>query len=281
MPSSGDSARWGALPEDEGLAATATTRSGAIGSLSAARGAADSSAGAGTSAVQPSADGTSLSLTLPGLPVLTIAHDPTAGLAHRVWPSSVVLAERALTEEGSNDLWALELGCGPGLAGAAWAAAGARVVLTDLEPCLPLAARSLELSGLADRATVARLGWGEPGAVETATAAARAAGWGTSRPVPDLLLAADVVYNPMLFTPLLDTLAQFGTAGTRRVLLAHVRRWKSDRRFWAAARREWEVKDVTEGEEGGGEPDARRSSSHERGAQRLFELTWKGRGVQL
>ena len=92
-------------------------------------------------------------------------------------------------------------------------------------------------------------------------------------------VAADVVYDPALFAPLVETLSQFGRAGTRRVLLAHVRRWKSDARFWKAARREWGVRDVTgAGGDGadGPPPPARRSSSHERGAQKVFELIWKG-----
>ncbi len=300
MPSSGDSGRWATLPGagssdsgDSGLAEAPSNR-GAIGSLSATR-ARDTSAGtvACAAAIQPSPDGTSLTVKL-GRLTLAIAHDPAAGLAHRVWPSSVVLASRALEEGGGAGLegtWALELGCGPGLAGVAWAAAGARVILTDLEPCLPLAARSIQLSGVGARAIAVRLGWGEPGAVGVAGAAAAAAGWvdlpssatnaaaaasASAAAVPDLLLAADCVYDPALFAPLLATLAQFGRAGTHRVLLAHVRRWRTDRRFWAAARQEWEVVDVTRGGGEDGGDGGRRSSSHERGAQRLFELRWKG-----
>ena len=300
---SGDSSRWDALPgggsssDSDGATGTAglaapVPRRGAIGSLSARAGD-DTSAGgadpATTSAaatVRPAPDGASLSVTLPtlagGTVTLTIAHDPAAGLAHRVWPSSLALAARAFAG-GAGQVFAVELGCGPGLAGVAWAAAGARVVLTDLAPCLPLAERSVALSGLGDRATVARLAWGEPGGPALGAAAAAAAGWwaadAPARPVPDLLLAADVVYDPALFAPLLTTLADFGRAGTRRVLLAHVRRWKSDARFWKAARREWKVADVTDGGDGSGDRDARpgrRGSSHERGAQRVFELTWKG-----
>jgi len=274
---SGDSSRWDALPGGD-VAAPLTTR-GAIGSLSARGEGGDTSAAgaAPSSLLRVSCDGASLTVTLEGgrLAALTIAHDPAAGLAHRVWPSSLALAERALEEKGvSPQLFCCELGCGPGLAGVFWAAAGARVVLTDLDPCLPLAERSVQLSGLSDRATVTRLAWGEPGGPGVAGAAAAAAGWGdlAARAAPDLLLAADVVYDPALFAPLLATLAEFGRAGTPRVLLAHVRRWKTDRRFWAAARREWAVVDVTPGDH-----TARASSSHERGAQKVFELKWKGR----
>jgi predicted nicotinamide N-methyase len=300
MAESGDSARWAALPgagsssddDDDaavvvdntaGLAAAPRTR-GAIGSVSAAA-PGDSSAGGGgggCALVRPATTAPdALSIALGPLS-LTIAHDPASGLAHRVWPSSLALAAQALKESSSLDgTWAVELGCGPGLAGVAWAAAGARVVLTDLEGCLPLARRSIDLSGLGDRAAVARLGWGEPGGPAVAAGAAAEAGWWraeggeTLRPAaPDLVLAADVVYDLALFDPLLRTLADFGAAGTRRVLLAHVRRWKSDKRFWAAARKAWDVRDVTEGGESG--DDGRRHSSHERGAQRVFELVWKG-----
>ena len=74
-------------------------------------------------------------------------------------------------------------------------------------------------------------------------------------------------------------------------MIAHVRRWKRDARFWAAARKRFEVVDVTpgrrrsekandegEGEEGekGEEREKRKNqkrySSHEKGALRVFEL---------
>ena len=77
-----------------------------------------------------------------------------------------------------------------------------------------------------------------------------------------------------------------------RILIAHVRRWKRDARFWAAARKRFEVIDVTHpgtrrrgggrGGEGEGEGASeigggggKRYSSHEKGALRVFELVPK------
>ena len=161
---------------------------------------------------------------------------------------------------------------------------------------------------------------------------------------PTAVIAADVIYDGALFSLLLETLEElaFGEGGSAsagasagggdnendtsssastrassspsssspsftspRILIAHVRRWKRDARFWAAAKKRFEVLDVTppgrksekagEGErerEGGGDGaddgegeqgsssskkglGRRRYSSHEKGALRVFELVPK------
>ena len=56
-----------------------------------------------------------------------------------------------------------------------------------------------------------------------------------------------------------------------RVLLAHVRRWKSDKAFFQAARKLFVIEDISVA----CDPLACAGTSHARGALRLFELRRK------
>ena len=128
-----------------------------------------------------------------------------------------------------------------------------------------IAANAATISAAGGTATAAPLLWGAPGAVASALAAhPRFAG-------PDAVVAADVVYHPPLFAPLLATLAELsgGDGATCRVVLAHVRRWKSDSRFFAAARKRFHVIEL---DEQGREAARESGSAHERGALRFFEF---------
>lgn len=60
-------------------------------------------------------------------------------------------------------------------------------------------------------------------------------------------------------------------AGGKSVILAHVRRWKSDAVFFKQLRKQFEVVDITADIQ----LDAAQFSSHTRGASRLFMLHYK------
>jgi predicted nicotinamide N-methyase len=75
-----------------------------------------------------------------------------------LWDSAAVLARRFSREKILPDAHVLDLGCGMGLAGAAAAAMGARVLLGDLETT-PLLLARLNTLPYADRADVRRLDW--------------------------------------------------------------------------------------------------------------------------
>jgi len=217
----------------------------------------------------------------------------------------------------------LELGSGPGLTGIAVAAlAGSHVLLTDLEgPALTLARRNVEGNAAeieegGGSVAVAALPWGQRGAARRAAGEAAVSSDPRSFSNPEAVIAADVVYDGALFSPLLETLEELAFGETSggsgsdngngndasgssssppfrppRILIAHVRRWKRDARFWAAAKKRFEVIDVTpgrrksekageeaegaEGSEGEGGNLRRRYSSHEKGALRVFELVSK------
>lgn len=235
---------------------------------------------------------------------LTLRTHAAAGLAAKVWPSALHLAAVAARDPAAwRGATVVELGCGPGAAGLALAAMGGHVLLTDLEGALvrewwwwgkgvgkwfgtghlfffstcttslqPLAranadANAAIIAAAGGSVAVAPLPWGEADAPAAAAAA--------SHPrfaTPTVVVAADVVYDEALFGPLLTTLAAYGrTRPPPRVLVAHVRRWKRDKRFWAAARKLFTVTEL--GDDGCAvvEGDGTRSA-HERGALRLFEL---------
>lgn len=226
----------------------------------------------------------------------------------------------------------VELGCGPGLTGIAVAslAAGSRVLLTDLEgPALRLArenaeanAAEVERGGGGGGVRVAELRWGSEAPFPCLSSCEF---FDNGR--VDAVIAADVIYDAALFAPLLRTLEDLAFPGSSgngsgrgggngndddeqkepkgsspdrrpppppRILIAHVRRWKRDARFWAAARKRFDVVDVTprwkreggggeankeeeeeegdDADDGGENNNGKRYSSFERGALRVFEL---------
>jgi len=115
--------------------------------------------------------------------------------ASRVWPAAYELA-RHLEGGAVAGARVLELGAGAGLCGLAAAAAfgAAAVVLSDLPENLPLLERNAKRSGAAGVAVVA-LDWLAPDLPE-------------DLPPADVVLAADCVFWPHLFDPLLDTLGR-------------------------------------------------------------------------
>lgn len=146
--------------------------------------------------------------------------------ASRVWPAAFELAT-AVAEADVAGKRAIELGAGAGLAGLAAAAAGADVTLTDLPENLDLLRRNAAANGL--DAGVAALDWRD----------AAAAGLGRF----DVVLAADAVFWPVLFDPLLDAMAACA-AENATILLAVAHRLDRTELFferlldrgWTAAR---------------------------------------------
>ncbi|CAM9326309.1 unnamed protein product, partial [Phaeothamnion confervicola] len=177
---------------------------------------------------------------------------PRRGIAFQVWPAASLLCRflddqpEALGGKPLSQLKILELGAGVGLVGLHLAARGAcEVVLTDLPEVVPLLAANAMLNFSPDAETAvaggdlrhrggwisaAALTWGAPAAWQDDVRFANC----------DVVVAADCVYWESLFVPLLDTLSWF-TAGGATVILAHVRRWKRDARFFRACARRMSV----------------------------------------
>lgn len=114
--------------------------------------------------------------------------DPYWGL---LWESSIELASLILSHAWSLPASCIELGCGPGLAGIAAAAAGLQVTLTDLMPdAIQLALHNAALNQVTS-ITGLQLDWRSP----------------PSRTF-DVIIASDVLYDPELHPALLNTLTQ-------------------------------------------------------------------------
>jgi predicted nicotinamide N-methyase len=138
-----------------------------------------------------------------------------------LWRSGVALA-RELAEAPIAGMRVLELGCGLGVPSLAAARAGARVLATDEDPeALELLERNARESGIA---------------VETARVDWRAADELAARAPFDLVIAADVLYEPdgiQLLVPLLPRLGA-------EVWLADPGREVADA-FFELSRGDWSV----------------------------------------
>ncbi|MGA0369935.1 MAG: class I SAM-dependent methyltransferase [Kiritimatiellia bacterium] len=107
-----------------------------------------------------------------------------------LWPASLALAEHVLDGEALPGKQVLEIGCGCGLAGIAAGMQGAEVTVTDLEPeALKLAEENWRRNGL-EPAALEPMNWNHPG----------------TRSPFDLILAADVLYDPKEFPGLIQSI---------------------------------------------------------------------------
>jgi protein N-lysine methyltransferase METTL21C len=165
------------------------------------------------------------------------------GIAHQLWPAATFLCRyleqniHVLTESGKPlcDITAIELGAGLGLTGLFAAGLGlGSVILTDLaDVCPQLRANAALNPSIAARVTAQPLQWGSADVHNPAFAAC------------DVILAADCVYWEELFAPLVDTLFHL-TASGAPVLMAHVRRWKRDAKFFKLCQKRLHVEKLYE-----------------------------------
>ncbi|KAL3156579.1 hypothetical protein ABBQ38_000869 [Trebouxia sp. C0009 RCD-2024] len=200
--------------------------------------------------------------------VLSISSQPEKGLSFQIWPSALSLSKYAeLQHSQHRGHWkgkrVIELGAGCGLVGLVFAALGATVLLTDLPNVLPLLDSNIALNQAAVEA-----GGGSVHCGNLTWGVTAVASLGQDWAGPDLVVAADVVYHRELFNPLLCTMSSLGG---QAIVLAHVRRWKSDAVFFKQLKKRFEVVDITAEIH----LDAAQLSSHTRGALRLFLLHHK------
>jgi predicted nicotinamide N-methyase len=138
-----------------------------------------------------------------------------------LWPSGLELA-RVVAGRELTGLRVLELGCGLALPSLAAAALGASVFATDwAEEAIALLRENAERNGLELEAALAR--WTEP------TQLLAGAPW-------DLVLGADLLYEPRNVDALLELLPQLGT----HVLLTEPGRPTAGR-FFEGAAQTWEI----------------------------------------
>lgn len=172
---------------------------------------------------------------------VTIRERYGQGCGSHLWSSSLVLAAHLAASGAVEQCRArsagrvIELGSGLGLAGIVACLLGARVTLTDTANHLPLLGENAAINGCGDRAAAEELQWGG-GLVDVADTAAAppehqpptggASAKPSAGPSPrlfDLVLAADVMYSPKLFLPLLQSLTAVA-APDAEVLMAYSHR---------------------------------------------------------
>lgn len=118
-----------------------------------------------------------------------------------LWASSIGLAQYLSTDNALLGRRALEIGCGLGLAGIAAAMAGAKVLLTDVNPhAVTFARHNARRNGCAD-AGVMRLSWLFP-SLEGRF---------------DVILGSDVIYDPDHFDPIARLIETHLTPGGRAI----------------------------------------------------------------
>lgn len=138
-----------------------------------------------------------------------------------LWASGVALAAAVATRD-LRGAQVLELGCGLGLPSVAAALSGARVLATDWAPeALEVTRRNAERNGVLVETVLAD--WSAPDAL-------------LERAPYDLVLCADVLYEPRNVDALLGLLPRLGS----EVLLGEPGR-PTAARFFEAAEREWTI----------------------------------------
>ena len=121
-----------------------------------------------------------------------------------LWPVAVTFAGRLLDAPFPAGTRALELGCGSALAGLAAAAGGAAVTATDVDPrAVALAAANGVANGLPLTAEI--LDWFAPPALSAGERF-------------DRVIGADLLYQPDLHAPLLNTLSATLADGGEAIL---------------------------------------------------------------
>ena len=161
----------------------------------------------------------------------------------QVWGAGAALATWLLDDAGGK--WLLqerpdivELGAGTGIVGLAAACAGAsRVVLTDLPAAVPALRKIIRdndavLKAAGAEVEVQALTWGNLDQV-----------YDVAPEGCDLVLGADLLYNPENFDALLGTLLELAQIREARVLIATEQRWENVNEEWerALARSGFEV----------------------------------------
>jgi len=148
------------------------------------------------------------------------------GIGGMVWDAAVLLSKfiSKNRESFKSVKRVVELGSGTGLCGlaVAYLLPQAEVVLTDNQPHVPLLQRNAELNGLPN-VKVEELDWFHPRNLGDF----------------DMVIGSDIVYEPQLFEPLLDSLEAV-TGPHTLVYLCNELRMSRDLNFYKAAhKRNW------------------------------------------
>ncbi|KAL3497679.1 hypothetical protein ACH5RR_040411 [Cinchona calisaya] len=140
-----------------------------------------------------------------------------------IWDSAIVLSHWMSTQAKLNfdftNKTVLELGAGTGLPGLTAARLGAsRVILTDIEPLIPVLKKNVEVNGLEDRVVVCQLVWGSDELPSQLSELGQF----------DLVLLSDVFFDAAEMAALAKTLNKVCGKGTTVWGANELRPWTSE-----------------------------------------------------
>lgn len=185
------------------------------------------------------------SVLFPECPV-KIVESKSKGIAHQLWPAASFLGDfiaanpSILVEnvQSSCCIHLIELGAGLGLSGIFLAKylnqsdCGLKIqkaILTDLPEAIPGLLKNIELNNLKETVEAQVLSWGMDDDVHQVMSCLEKSN--------TIVIAADVVYWESLFSPLIESLFLLCHRYHCTVLIAHVKRWKKDNKFFAMCKK--------------------------------------------
>ncbi|KAH8685649.1 putative methyltransferase-domain-containing protein [Tricladium varicosporioides] len=174
----------------------------------------------------------------PEHPPLLVYEDVGKGCGGQLWPAGMVLMKQMIRyhRETLKNARILELGAGGGLVGLAVAkefAFDGSTIITDQECMLDLMARNVVLNKLGSRVSSLILNWGEPLPKEVI------------EQKPNVILAADCVYNETAFAPLISTLEELLELCNDAVIYFCFKyRRRADRGFMMGARKRFKIDEI-------------------------------------
>jgi predicted nicotinamide N-methyase len=191
----------------------------------------------------PPTDGAAAAVAAPLSPLTIVQATDVGSTGGALWTAGLALSrylEHVYAGGALRGKRVLELGCGTGLAGLVAASLGADAVLTDIASVLPL----LRRNAAANASAIATGGCGGSATVEELT-------WGSTPVAPDygasfdLVIAADVVYEPVHVPLLLGVLGSLLEGGAPAALVGFDRRGRHGlKAFLAAASEQLDVTEI-------------------------------------
>jgi hypothetical protein len=143
----------------------------------------------------------------------------------QLWGAGACLASYLYSEQGrsllANSPEVIELGSGTGLTGLAAAISGAgSVILTDQAHCVDTLSNTIaeneDVIPPHTHVSAAALPWGDSSALSEVSPLGC-----------DLIVGADLLYNPETFPALLSTIAELAAKRPAKILIATEQRWES------------------------------------------------------
>jgi protein N-lysine methyltransferase METTL21C len=206
---------------------------------------------------------------------LEIETNRIKGIAHQLWPASYLLCDylethlKNIFKDSSENVDIIELGAGVGLSGIALGilleGRCRRVIITDLPEAQELITkniqRNIHLFPSQTRITSEILRWGVPDDYQCYRGGSRVDDVSTvtdgnlkrspiGPPPPQqqqlYVIAADCVYWEHLYEPFYQTLHHFISTYDAVVLLAHYKRWKKEKKFFALCSKNFQVEVIYE-----------------------------------